>query len=114
MTAITPIITEHIEIAEGAGGPKARIIGHQIRVQDIAIWHVKLGESVDQILEAFPQLTHGDVYAALAYYWDHRDEIEQKIADDEAFVAKMKRDHSSQFQDLRREPEQFEPARDAG
>ena len=103
MSTIAPTIKEHIEIVEGAGGPKARIIGHRIRVQDIAIWHVKLGESIDQILEQYPQLTRGDIYAALAYYWDHQDEIEQRIADDEALAAEMMRDHPSRLQDLLRE-----------
>lgn len=90
MTAIANVMKEHIEIVDGAGGPKARIVGSRIRVQDIVIWHEKLGEPVDVILDQFPGLTAADVYAALAYYWDHRDEIEQKIADSRTFVEKMR------------------------
>ena len=106
MTAVKPVSKEHIEIVEGAGGPKARIVGHRIRVQDIVTWHVKLGEPIEQILEQFPQLTRGDIYDALAYYWDHQDEIEKKMADDAAFVAEMRKGHTSRFQELRREQEQ--------
>lgn len=103
MTAIIPVIQEHIEIVEGAGGPKARIIGHRIRVQDIAIWHVRQGTSIEEIIETFPDLSRADVYAALAYYWDHRDEIEQRIADDEAFVEEMRRSAPpSRFQEERK------------
>jgi len=90
MTAISPVIKEHIEIVEGAGGPKARIVGSRMRVQDIVIWHEKLGEPVDVILDQFPDLTAADVYAALAYYWDHRDEIEQAIVDSKTFVEQMR------------------------
>jgi hypothetical protein len=32
-------IREHIEIVPGESGPKARIAGHRIRVQDVAVWH---------------------------------------------------------------------------
>jgi uncharacterized protein (DUF433 family) len=86
-----PVIKEHIDIVQGAGGPKAVIAGSRIRVIDVVIWHEKMGQSVDEILTDFPQLTPGDVYAALAYYWDHRDEIEQRIANDEAFAEEMRR-----------------------
>jgi uncharacterized protein (DUF433 family) len=32
------VIQEHIEITPGVCGGKARIAGHRIKVQDIAIW----------------------------------------------------------------------------
>jgi uncharacterized protein (DUF433 family) len=80
---------EHIEIVEGAGGPKPRIKGSRIRVQDVAIWHEKLGMSPDEIVQDYPQLTLADVHAALAYYWDHRDEIERRLAEEDAFVEQM-------------------------
>lgn len=85
------VLKQHIEIVEGAGGPKARIVGHRIRVQDIAIWHEKLGLSPDEIVFHYPDLTLSDVYAALAYYWDHRDDIEAAIARDDAFVEELRR-----------------------
>jgi uncharacterized protein (DUF433 family) len=73
------VIREHIEIVEGAGGPKARIAGHRIRVLDVVIWHEKLGMTPNEIVAAYPSITLADVHAALAYYWDHRDEIEAAI-----------------------------------
>jgi hypothetical protein len=33
----------------------------------------------DEIVEAYPHLSLAQVHAALAYYWQHRDEIEQEI-----------------------------------
>jgi uncharacterized protein (DUF433 family) len=85
------VIRQHIEIVEGAYGPKARIAGSRIRVQDIVIWHEKLGMSPVEIVREFPTITLADIYAALAYYWDHRDEIEQRIAADEAYAAEVQR-----------------------
>jgi len=34
-----------------------------------------------------------DVYAALAYSWDHRDEIEREIAEEHAYVEELRRTH---------------------
>jgi uncharacterized protein (DUF433 family) len=85
------VIREHIEIVEGAGGPKARIAGHRIRVQDIAVMKEKFGLTADEIVEELPTITLADVYAALAYYWDHRDEIEAAIVEEETFVEHLKR-----------------------
>lgn len=86
------VLREHIEIVQGAGGPKARIAGSRIRVQDVAIWHEKLGRSADEIVDEYPALSHADVYAALTYYWDHRDEIEARIAADDALAEELRRE----------------------
>jgi uncharacterized protein (DUF433 family) len=91
---------EHIEIAEGAGGPKARIVGHNIRVIDVAGWFEKAGMSADEIVEQFPQISKADVFAALAYYWDNKDALDQKAADDAAFVEEMMRKDPGRFQEL--------------
>ena len=88
-------ICSHVEIVEGAGGPKARIAGHRIRVQDVVIWHERLRMSADEIVSTYPTITMADVYGALTYYWDNKDEIDRKIADDEAYVAEQRRTHVS-------------------
>jgi hypothetical protein len=41
-----------------------------------------MGMSPDEIVDDFPSLTLADVHAALAYYWNHRDEIEREIVED--------------------------------
>lgn len=84
------VVREHIEIAQGTGSPKPRIAGHRIRVQDVAIWHEKLGLSPDETVHNHPTITLADVHAALAYYWDHRDEIERAIAAERALAEEMR------------------------
>jgi uncharacterized protein (DUF433 family) len=74
-------IASHIEITPGTCAGKPRIAGHRIRVQDIALW-TEEGQSADEIVAEYPQLTLSDVYAALAYYHDHREEIDGDIRDD--------------------------------
>ena len=85
----TPIISKHIEITPGVCGGKPRIAGHRIRVQDIAIWHEMMGLSADEILYHHPSITLADVYAALAYYYDHLEEIRKDIRDSESFAREL-------------------------
>ncbi|MEB3310470.1 MAG: DUF433 domain-containing protein [Snowella sp.] len=83
---MTATIINHIEITEGICGGKPRIAGHRIRVEDIVIWHEKLGLSPDEIVSQYPSISLADVYAALSYYHDHFDEIRKQMDDDEAFA----------------------------
>jgi uncharacterized protein (DUF433 family) len=85
----TPILDKHIEITPGVAGGKPRIAGHRITVQHIVIWHEWLGHSADEIAAEY-DLTLADVYAALAYYYDHQLEIDQSIRESEAFVEALR------------------------
>ena len=80
----------HIEITPGICGGRPRIAGHRIRVHDIALWHDFQGQSPEEIVGRFPQLTLADVYSALAYYFDHRPEIQAEIQADRQFAEKLK------------------------
>lgn len=43
-----------------------------------------------EIVEDYePSITLADVHIALAYYYDHLEEIRQQMREDEAFVAEM-------------------------
>jgi uncharacterized protein (DUF433 family) len=83
------IISEHIQITPGICGGKPRIAGHRIRVQDIVIWYEHLNQSPDEIVYHHPSITLADVHAALAYYYDHLDDIRQDIRESEAFAKSL-------------------------
>ena len=85
----TRVLDQHIEITPEVAGGKPRIAGHRITVQNIAIWHEWMGLSADEIAAEYG-LSLADVYAALAYYYDHRAEIEQAMADDDTVVAALR------------------------
>ena len=97
---------EHIHIVEGARGPKPCIVGTRIRVIDVLGWYEGLGWSAAEIVEQFPQLTPADVYAALAYYWDHKEELDRKKADDDAYIEEMMRKEPGRFQALLKQRQQ--------
>lgn len=86
MTAISP---EHIQITTGVCGGKPRIAGHRIRVQDVVIWYEHQGMSADEIVYHYPSITLADVHAALAYYYDHLEEIRQQIRESEEFASRL-------------------------
>jgi tryptophanyl-tRNA synthetase len=50
-----------------------------------------MGMSPDEILLHYPSINLSDIYAALAYYYDHREEIRNQIEDDEIFALEMKK-----------------------
>lgn len=79
----------HIDISPDVCGGKPRIAGRRIAVQDIVIWRERLGWAADEIVTEYG-LSLADVYAALAYYFDHREEIDQSIHDGDALVKALR------------------------
>jgi len=79
-------------------GGKPRIAGHRITVQNIAIWHDRLGWSADEIASEY-DLELADIYAALAYYFAHREEIDHSIREGKAFVKEMRRKTPSKLEE---------------
>lgn len=89
-------LDQHIEMTPGIVGGKPRIAGRRITVANIAIWHERMGMSVDEIAAEY-DLSLADIYAALAYYFDHQAEIDQAIQDDEAFAEEMRHRYPSKL-----------------
>ncbi len=80
----------HIESTPDTCGGKPRIAGTRIRVQDVVVWHERLGLSADEIVSRYPHLSLADVYAALSYYHDHRQVIDAEMATGHALVDEMR------------------------
>jgi uncharacterized protein (DUF433 family) len=53
------------------------------------LWHERLDLSADEIATEY-DLSLADIYAALAYYYDHREEIDRSIKADEDFIAELR------------------------
>ena len=85
----TQTLDQLIEKTPGTLGGKPRISGRRISVQDIVVWHEWMGRGVDEIASEF-DLTLAEIYAALAHYYSHREEVDRSIAESEAFVSKMR------------------------
>ncbi len=91
---IAQVIDQHIDITPALAGSEPHIAGHRIKVRNIVVWHERLGKSVDEICSEY-NLSLADVYAALAYYFDHRETIDHAIEKSEAFVTTMRKESPS-------------------
>jgi uncharacterized protein (DUF433 family) len=90
MASAEKVTYEHIVKEPGYCGGKATIGNTRVRVNNVVFLH-KDGKTPDQILEHYPDLTFGQVHAALAYYYDHPQEIEAELAADEDWVKEHER-----------------------
>lgn len=91
---IAKSLDTYIESHPEVCGGKPCIAGRRIRVYDVAVWHEQMKQGVDQISADY-SLSPTEIYAALAYYHQHRDEIETQMAEDDRFVEEMKRKYPS-------------------
>ena len=87
---LLPVITEHIGVRPGYCGGEPHILGHRIKVRHVAVWHEQMGMSPAEIVATYPTITLSQVYAALAYFYDHREEIRAAIAEEDRFVEELK------------------------
>jgi uncharacterized protein (DUF433 family) len=83
--------TERITKTPGICGGRACIAGHRVRVLDVAIWHEQNGWSPDEIVSHVPSITLADVHAALSYYYDRREEIQEEIRAERALAEEFRR-----------------------
>jgi uncharacterized protein (DUF433 family) len=90
MASATAHVATHITKQPGVCGGKASIDDTRVRVNNVAFLH-KQGLSLAQIREQYPQLSPGQVHAAIGYYYDHTDEIEAELARDEGFEERLDR-----------------------
>jgi uncharacterized protein (DUF433 family) len=74
----------------GVCGGRPRIDGHRITVEQIAVWHEQMGMTPIEIAATYPTITLAQVHAALAYYYDHKQEIDADIEEGKRFVEEMK------------------------
>jgi uncharacterized protein (DUF433 family) len=90
---MSSVATSYITRTPGVCGGKPCIDGHRLRVQDVAIEHEWQGLSPAEICREHPGVTLSQVHAALAYYYDHRDEIHQDIDAEQRAVEDFRRQH---------------------
>ncbi len=87
-------------------GGQARIDGHRIRVRDVAYARDLDGLSPEEIVtQVYPSLTLAEVYAALSYYEDHREEMQRDADYERRFVEQFQREHPELIGKLSRRTE---------
>src|SRR5436309_12803536 len=86
---MTPTAYAHIDIRDGV----PYIEGTRTKVMLAALDEIVDGWDAAEIQRQRPDLTLGQIHSALAYYHDHRAEMEEAIRQADRFVDEMKRKH---------------------
>ncbi len=75
-------LPSHVDVT----GRRPVVRGTDIRVSQIASGYEHLSMTPDDIVDAHPHLRLADVHAALAYFYDHRGDIEREWAEEATLV----------------------------
>jgi len=76
-----PQILSGVPIVEGTRTPVRSIAGYS-----------NMGMTPDEILGALPHLSPAQIFAALAYYFDHREEIDANIEENNSYASIVRSD----------------------
>lgn len=88
----------HIEFNADTRGGKPRIAGTRITVADIVLMHRRLGRALEEIAGTY-DLPIASVYAAMAYYYDHKNEIDRSLDEEEALAEAFKQNNPSRLRE---------------
>ena len=72
--------TAHIEQRQTSFGLQAYVVGTRVAVRHVAAF-LKAGHTAEEIMHTdLPHIPPAAIYEAIAYYYDHREEIEAELA----------------------------------
>jgi uncharacterized protein (DUF433 family) len=91
-------MTDYIQTNSEIRGGKPHLAGTRITVADIVLMHLRLAQSLEEIAGKY-DLSLAAVYAAMSYYYDHRDEIAQSIEADQDYAEAFRRNNPSPLQE---------------
>jgi uncharacterized protein (DUF433 family) len=70
----------HVELRDGV----AYLVGTQTKVLEVALDRLAHHWDADEMHRQHPHLPLNKIFCALAYYYDHKDEIDRQIAERDA------------------------------
>lgn len=68
------------------------ISGTTMKVIELVSGHIAFGWSPEEIQFQHPYLTLSQIYSTLAYYWDHKEELDQDMQRRFEWVEKMRQE----------------------
>jgi uncharacterized protein (DUF433 family) len=85
------VAEERLSHNHGFGGRLSEfIVDTRTRVIDIVIEYEILGRSPDEIIRSHSHLSLYHIHDALSFYYENRDELDQKIKQDQKFIKQLK------------------------
>jgi len=92
--ATVQVTEQYIDITAGVCGGRPRVAGTRMTVADIAQMRLQMNLSLEEIAGVY-DLPLSAVYAAMAYYFDHRAEIDSRSAEDASFIDELREQYPS-------------------
>src|SRR5580693_8878034 len=86
---MTVVALEYIEVDDRG---VAKLIGSRAKVMSIVMDQMN-GYSTTEIHAHYPHLSMAQIHAALAYYYDHKSEVDAQIEESLRFVEEMRAKH---------------------
>jgi len=90
-------LDKYIGASPAIRGGKPILAGTRIAIADIVLMHLRLAQSLEQIAARY-NLPLAALHAAMAYYYDHREEIDRCIEQDEAYIQAQRAENPSLLQ----------------
>ncbi len=94
VTALDGLIT----IDPTVRGGRPHVSGSRLSVADIVVMHLRMGQSLEELAGKY-HVSLAQLHAAMSYYFDHRQAIDQHIEQDEAYAEAFFRGRPSVLQD---------------
>lgn len=91
------VAISHIAVDPSIRGGRPHLAGSRLTVGDVVLMHFRLGDSLEEIAGKH-DVPLASLYAAMAYYYDHRAEIDHVIEDDDAFQQAFRKGNPSPLQ----------------
>jgi uncharacterized protein (DUF433 family) len=79
---------KHIQLDEGS---IPIIAGTTMKVVELVASHIAYGWSPEELHFQYPHVALSKIYSALAYYWDHKEELDIDIQRRYEFAEKLRR-----------------------
>jgi uncharacterized protein (DUF433 family) len=91
------VLDQHIEANPDIRGGKPCIAGTRIAVHDVVLTHLRLGQSLEQIAGHY-DVSLAALHAAMAYYYDHRAEMDRAMQDEDTALRAIRQQSPSLVQ----------------
>ena len=77
---MSQIKTEHLHIEKDPDRYEGKAVIRNTRIPVVSIVnHYRSGMNIEEILEGYPSITPAQLFDALSYYFDNKDEIDREL-----------------------------------
>ncbi len=91
---------ESVETPIRFNSESVALVGSTRVLLSSVIWAFQQGETPEQIVDSFDTLSLADVYAVIAYYLNHREQVDTYLAEEEAEAAALRQHLEAQHPEM--------------